>query len=388
MPLSDRSPASPSSPKTEAGGLRLLHLPNERRLTLRQKQVGPRKAFTWMQETGVLERYDVFSYLWEAAQNGAAATRKRLRALVDECRPDLIFWQHNTDFEVTTDFLRELKAADSQPKLVYHDGDPYGRFIKRMPRPMRTILPEADLVFLVGTGSFFDLARRYGAQTIRFAPHCFDTIRYGSSWTPTTSRPYDLVMIANYGGTRIPGRHLPGARMRHRLVEALTDEFGDRFALYGKGWGDLPSARGRVPFLDQEKAIREAWVSVNWDHFDDVPFYHSDRLPISLATGVPHVTCHHPGYDALCGDCESLFTVSTIDEAVDTVRYLLSLPPERLNEMGEQGRRFAFERFEANVVYGDIIRTCQQLLFEDEAPSSTVLDSAKDDTKTEESAAV
>jgi len=345
-------------------GLRLLHLPNERSKALDKRQVSARKAFEWMHDTGVLDRYDVFSFLLEAERpGGTQAARQRLLALAEEVQPDLLFWQHNTEFDVSPAFLKQLKGVSSRPKLVYHDEDPYGHYIKPMPGPMRTLLAASDLAFLGGTGAFFDLARKYGATDVCFAPHCFDAIRYGRPWTPTTQREVDIVMIANFGATRIPGRLFPGAGKRRRLVDALTDEWGARFALYGSGWGDRVSARGRAPFLDQEKAIRTGWVSVNWDHFDHVPFYHSNRLPISLAAGVPHVTSRHQGYNILFGDCPSLFCVDSVGEAVDVVRYLLSLPPSRLNALGQAGRDFAYAHLEANGVYLDILRTCTHRLF-------------------------
>jgi hypothetical protein len=333
--------------------VRLLHLPNERGLDLRHRQVSARKGFEHLLETGELASYDVFSFLMEA---------ERLLDVVDRCRPGLIFWQHNNEFEVTASFLRKLKQTAAQPKLVYHDEDPYGRFLKPMPGPMRALLQEADLVFLGGLGRFADLARRYGARRVRFARHCFDSIRYGQPWTPTLERETDAVMIGNYGGHWIPGRSFTGAKTRRRLAQALSRRYGRRFALYGSRWEGIPSARGRLPFVDQEKAIQSAWVSVNWDHFDDVPFYHSNRLPISLAAGVPHVTSRHAGYDALFGGCEALFAVDSVDEAVATVGYLLSLPPERLNEIGRAGRRYAYAHLEANVVYRDILDTCRHLL--------------------------
>ena len=57
--------------------------------------------------------------------------------------------------------------------------------------------------------------------------------------------------------------------------------------------------------------------------------YTSDRFPISLACGVPHITNYQPSYEHVYQDIPGLFVIKTPDEAVDVALYIMSLPIER-----------------------------------------------------------
>ncbi|MCC9136741.1 glycosyltransferase [Pontibacter silvestris] len=338
--------------------VRLLYLPNEAMLDNRCMQIGPRKAFEHLLETNQIEAYSAFSFLHEYNTTGSYETvRNKLLQEAKKFKPNVILWQHITSFDAPAEFLRELKNIESKPVLAYHEGDPYGRYFKRMSPQLKVILREADIVFMIGLGTFAELAREAGAKKVFYAPHMFDSVRSGKPWTPTTEREHDIVMIANAGKTRIPGRYFPGGRNRMKLAKKLTQRFGRRFALYGKGWDKLESSRGLLPFDKQEETIQSAWLTINWDHFDKVPYYFSNRLPISLAAGVPHITSYHAGYEHMFDSCKGLYAVKTVDEAVETAQFLLSQPKSRLIQEGIQGRDFVFNNLEANIVFTNILNT-------------------------------
>jgi len=132
---------------------------------------------------------------------------------------------------------------------------------------------------------------------VRYLQWGFDPDRFPDAGPPVaTGRDLDVTVIANRNTPRLRG--LPGWRDRIAFVELVQAEFGDRCAIYGRGWGG-PGAAGPVPFDEQQGRIRGAWVSANWDHFAGESKYHSDRLPISLAAGSVHATTNHPGFDDL-----------------------------------------------------------------------------------------
>ncbi len=346
--------------------MKLLHLPNETELDNKRLQIGARKAFKHLVEQGELSAVETFSFLYESKQCGNyKEAREKLLALAEKFQPDIIFWQHIDYFEVDDAFVHQLLGIASKPKLVYHEADPYGRYIKRINENMRVMFRNAEAVFMVGLGIFAELAQEAGAKRVYFSPHNFETVRSGSEWQPTLKRENDLVMIANaMGYVRMPGRYFPGSQHRKEFGKKLSERFGKRFALYGKGWDGLEASRGMLPFDQQEQAIRSAWLSVNWDHFDQVPYYFSNRLPISLAAGVVHVTTWHSGYDQVFKECKGgLYTAKTVEEAVELVQYLLGQPKDFLIEEGQKGRAFVFEHLEANIVYGNIIRLVKEVLF-------------------------
>jgi len=330
----------------------LLFLPNEE---TEGDQVGPREAFSELARRGVLSRYQAFSYLVEARLHGAPAGLERLRALAERTRPDVLLWQHAGNFPVTPAFLAALRAASPGTHLVYHEGDVYGRWVKRFPSSVRALLAAADTVALVGGGEFAALARSAGARRVVYSPSAVDTVRFGRPWTPTATREFDVVMIGNRATSRLPWGRLPGAAQREALVRALGRRHGRRFGVFGRGWEGFAGNQGPVAYALQEPVLRRAWVTANWGHFPTVEGYFSDRLPISLLSGVPHVTNHQPGYEALFGLDAPFRWARTVDEAMTHLEELLALGPEATIALGRRAQAYGRERFTAGPVYARLL---------------------------------
>jgi hypothetical protein len=345
--------------------LRLFYLPNE---GAENDQVGPRRAFERSLAEGGLSAYQAYSYLVRAKALGAH--RAALGELFDTARafaPDVIFVQHMTDsYPVDQAYLRKLKSLPSRPRLVLWEGDAFGRNIKKLDATLRAIMGESDITFLVGLGYLADAARAAGASKVRFAPHSYDSVRFDQPWEPARQRPLDAVMIANlHSIKRIPGLYLPGGRQRKQLAHVFHQRLGERFAVYGggAGWKHESYARGPIDFHQQGDTIRSAWMSVAWDHFDDLPMYSSDRLPISLACGVPHLTNYQPGYELVFGDIPGLYWFHTPQEAVDIALHLLSMPVDRRIELGMAAAEQMRRRFHADKIYGDMLQIVKEELF-------------------------
>lgn len=341
--------------------LRLLHLPNEAQPGF---QVGPREAFAAMLAQGELAACETFSFLHESQQRGVAESLTELLHLALRFRPDVVVWQHIGRFPVDAAFLQQLRAAIGNAVLVYHEGDVYGRWLKPLPGPVRALAAHADVVSLVGLGELAGLFRSHGARRVVWSPHSFDSQRCDRPWEPTPVRRLDAVMIGNRITSRLPLRNLPGSRERYRLAEVLHRHLGERFAVHGAGWGKRPHARGPLPFEQQEAAIRSAWLSVSWDHFDRVPCYFSDRVPIAMAAGVVHVTNRQPGYEHIFPAGCGLLHAASVADLGDVVDELLSRPRDELIALGENARRFARERLSARRVYRDLLRCVAGLFAE------------------------
>ena len=345
--------------------LRFFYVPNE---TTEGDQVGPRKAFETLHGEGVFSAYTAYSYLVE--RNRAPSHEEallRLRAAAEAFAPDVVYFQHlNDSYPVTREYVASLKAIGSKPRFVWHDPDPYGRFIKPVDATMKAALAESDMAVLVGLGYLAEHVRRAGAKRVLFAPHSYDDVRFAQPWQPTLERTHDAVMIANLPCLkRVPFLYLPGGRNRKVLSRAFHAAYGDRYAVFGsgQGWKGEPYCKGRIDFDQQESTIRSAWLSVNWGQFDAIPFYSSDRLPISLAAGVPHITNRQRGYEHLFPAPRGLYFVDSPAEALDVADHLLSLPRERLVEIGQHGAAYARERLHATPVYRDIVTAIGEQLF-------------------------
>lgn len=332
--------------------LRLLHLPNEE---VEGFQVGPREAFEALSREGSLAAYEAYSFLIEAARLGITVALEKLVEQARRFRPDVVIWQHVSRFPVDAAFLRYMNAECGNPFVVYHEGDVFGRWIKPLPASVKAFAACADLISLVGLGPLADLFSRHGARRIVLSPHSFDSRRFGQPWQPTRDRRWDVVMIGNRVQSRIPFKRMPGSKERVDLADELFRRLGGRFAVYGCNWGNRPYAQGPLPFDRQVDCVRSSWVTVSWDHFHDVPYYFSDRLPIALAAGVPHVTNRQPGYETFFRDAAGLVHAPGVIGVADAVSALLSRPRRELLDLGEQAKLFAYERLSARRVYADLI---------------------------------
>lgn len=345
--------------------LRFFYIPNEGK---EGDQIGPRKAFGLLHAEGIFSDYKAYSYLVERRKHARHEDAlAHLYQTVVSFQPDLIFWQHlNKTYPVDRAFLQRLKGVASRPRLVWHDPDPYGKLIKPIDPVMKNALAECDMAILVGLGYLAEHARAAGAKRLLFAPHSFDDDRFGQDWVPTLQRQFDAIMIANLTCLkRIPWLYLPGGRYRKIMSRAFYRAYGDRYAVFGagQGWKGEPYCRGPIAFNDQERTIRSSWLTVNWGQFDQIPMYSSDRLPISLATGVPHITNHQRGYEHLFPGAKGIYFVHSPAEALDVADMLLSLPREHLAQIGAEGVQYARERLNATRVYRDIITAVRQQLF-------------------------
>lgn len=334
--------------------IRLLYLPNEQLPAV--EQVGPRRAFEAMAARGELAAYEVYSFLSEYRRGQrAAVVQGEILERLRDVRPDVLLWQHVSEFPVDAAYLRRVKQACPGMVLVYHEGDACGPGANRVSPAMRALASECDVLATTGLGRLARNYRALGARRVLYTPSCAETQRFGTPWVPTKHRRLDAVLIGN----RLPGLtrrlHLPANVERERLVRRLERLLGTRFEVYGANWTGA-CARGRILYDQQETTQRQAWLGINWDNVRGVPYYFSDRLPVSLLSGVAQVTSYQPGYEHLFRDGEHIVFARTLDEVVDRVDFLLSQPVSLLIELGLAGQALARARLVAEVVYPELVR--------------------------------
>lgn len=335
--------------------MKLCYLPNEPGPD--GLQVGPRRAFECLNKNGRIDELQVISFLQESARLGSdeAASREiinRVRAF----GPDILVWQHVSRFQVDIQFARSLRNAAPHSLLVYHEGDAYSSLHKRMTPSMLALISTFDVVFQVALGPMQRLTERAGGKLVNWIPSTFDAERF-PGLRADDGPSIDVVMIGNLV-RKVPHLwELPGSADRYLLAQRLTNILGNRFAIYGMGW-DLPTSRGPLRYDMQHEVLSRCRVSVGWDHFPGHSYYFSDRLPIALAAGVPHVNGYHPGYEHLFRDCPGLFSAKTVGEAVDATLYLLGMNDEARRELGKSCRDFAFDHLEATSVFATMFDKC------------------------------
>lgn len=335
------------------GGERILYVPNE---TTAGQQVGPRAVLSDLRATGAIQDLAVLGSDPNAGAEGARQLLEGLTRRARRLQPTIVLWEHPSGLPLPAAGLRRLRSVVPDAVLVYREGDVYGSLRKRLPVGARRLAGVADLVFLPGLGRYERGVRRAGARQVGWAPSVVDASRFGDGRDGPAERTWDVVVIGNRHRARHPLAALPGAGRRVALVEGLARELGpDRFAVFGSGWEGTPGARGALPFDEQGRTSRRAWLTVSWDHFDRTPYFFSNRLPISLLSGVAHLTNRHPGYDELFVDGHELFLADDVDEAVGRVGTLLAGDRSELARVGARGAELARDKLTTERVYRALV---------------------------------
>ncbi|MCV7215694.1 hypothetical protein H7J51_10400 [Mycobacterium crocinum] len=331
---------------------RVLYLPNEPGDFV---QRGPRRALSGLLEAGLIEGARVVSLLRRVQAGDGPAERERLRAIVREFKPTIILLDKPAGTGLRSDDIQAWRSG-ADFKFVVADMDPYHWYFKHLPADGRALARYADIVFVPGSSLFVRNYRRAGAKDVRWNPHTYDPGSFGHLEITNDTVAKDVVMIGSLIGSRFGRlRRLPGAVDRGRLAAELKHSFGSSFALFGSGWTEEIGS-GSIPFHDQERTIRSAWVTANWDHFPKESHYFSDRLPISLASGTVHFTTWHPGYDELFGKLPFLRLVRRRADIVPEIHgYLESTSPGDRLEHARQARVFAARHYRQDIKYAELL---------------------------------
>ena len=310
------------------------------------RQVGLRRPLANLLTAGLVEDVSIFSLQWRQREGGDAELhRQDLIARVRDFQPNLILMQHMGSTGLTSGHLKAMRRS-CDFELIYHEADPYSRYLHPLPRAAAAVGRAADVVFTVGASTFAGNFARRGVRDVRWEPSPFDPERFHHQSLTSRQVPlHDVVLIANRNRPRLRG--LPNWRDRIKFVQYLQDRFVGRLAVYGNGW-EGPGAMGPVDFSRQDEAIRSGWVSANWDHFAEEARYFSNRLPISLAAGSVHATTHHDGYDELFEPPtrQFLLTSRSHEGLADAIEEHLGLTsPEQRFAAGLEAQKFAHARF-------------------------------------------
>ena len=313
-----------------------------------------------MELDGTIRELGVYSFLCDYLTD-----RNRVRAqckLLDEIeafRPDILFWQHPQEFPIDAELLRAVRRRAGNPFIAYHEGDPFNHFYKRTFESERSLYRESNVFLTVGLGPQLRLFQQWRNHPyFYFVPSFFTRERVGLPPDPgVIGSRYDAVMIGSIA-YRMKLLKQPGSPGRIRLARGLARVMGDRFAVFGKNWPSGTNAHGYLNPLAQTVNIQSARMSVIWENFPEHTFYFSDRLPISIASGIPHITSRRQGYEILFAHTPGLFFADTVEDAIDIACYLRSLPHNRIVELGLEARTWAFANLEADTVCRQAFSLC------------------------------
>jgi hypothetical protein len=304
---------------------------------------GQLDAYRRLVDTGEIAALEAVSH----RTSGASTVDQTFRVVLDRIQSShhdvVIIWTPGGFPNTPTQFDQLEEALGSRP-LLYWEGDPWGKG-KPITKQMNRWLRRADIVFSTGGSSQAQLYMAAGAKRVLHIVNTYCHLKFAEAETNAPSPVTDSgVVVIGSNLARIPYlTGVPGSVGRRQLVSRLRNDRSLGLRLFGAGWPKGWSV-GQIAYARQTNELRKARVSANWDHWPRTPEYSSDRLPISLIAGRPHVTTQHPGGEWLPGEDEGLFQEPSPRLVHDRVRRLLDLDPSVTYQMGVAAHSWARHR--------------------------------------------
>jgi hypothetical protein len=251
---------------------------------------------------------------------------------------ELIVWMHTGSLAVPDDVLAAIIRSPARPKMAYWEGDSYHPWYKPLPPQMAAIMRRCDAVFMPCGGAVLETLRKAGVRRVLYAPSCASGTRFPHVWRADDAHEHDIVVVGNKVSSRIPFKTMPGAHRRALIVKALIKRYGRGVAVYGSGWTG-PNAMGPIAFDEQTDVYRKARLTVGVNN-STYPYVFSNRLPITLAVGVPVLYRRNPGYDILFPKTLQDFFFAEPAELHGKIDALLAEDDAALEVRSREGRRF------------------------------------------------
>lgn len=247
------------------------------------------------------------------------------------------------------EFCQLLEQIGSTP-ICYWEGDTWGTNgrKKEITSQMKWWLSASEAVFTVAGSPQTEIFRNGGAKVVKRTLHTYCHLKFARYESNDKADLFqdsdrDIIMIANNLMSLPIITGLPGSLRRFELATRITLSTDVRFGLFGKGWPTRWS-NGTLDYSKQIEEIRKSRISVNWDHFDNYEGYASDRLPIALLSGRPHVTTFHKGMDWLSANDLGVFQEDSPAEVLSRAKDLLSQSPRDFEKAGMFANNWATRR--------------------------------------------
>ncbi|WP_139007359.1 hypothetical protein [Arthrobacter crystallopoietes] len=232
-----------------------------------------------------------------------------------------------------------VDAALGHRTLAVWEGDAVT--LRPIGKNMRRWFRRADVVFSQYGQPQPQKLLRLGAKRVHHLPatYCHVRFRQLEQTAPPKEFSSDVAMIASRNRNWTSWSGITGSRTRAQLGFDLRAS-GRRLDLFGNGWPEKWGV-GPVDFGKQGEIIRRNRISVNWDITPGYADSSSNRLPISLIAGRPHITTRHRGMEWIPSQDIGLFEEVSRADVVQRANELLTRDDEVLFQLGLSAHRWA-----------------------------------------------
>ena len=319
-------------------------------------QTGIEDGFTYLQSNGMIDSLKWFYYNDFSGKTSSNQCILKMIEIASEFLPELIVFFHISNFPVKDRFILILKNLSSKPIIVYDEGDMYGGWSKPVTASMKVMFRLSDIVSIRGLGHWYETVKMYNNNVI-YTPHSNSLLRWTRNIVPVEFKCDKLVFIGNRVRSRLGNlRRLPGARGREDFVKNICKYFPKEFKLYGQGWTGFPGDQGRIGFREQADVCVKSILQVSYEHYPNIPYYFSDRLPIALASGQIYVCHYHQGYENIFKGCDFIYFFNSTKEAIDIIKYILSLDSSALYQKSVHAKIFADSMLSPEIIWPNLLK--------------------------------
>lgn len=322
-------------------------------------QKGIEYGFLKLYEKGKIEALEYF-YFDDYFYNVNRDVTSKIFEISLLFQPTLIVFFHVGNLSISESFIENLLSIQSKPKLVYDEGDIYGKLIKPMTKSMKLIQRKSHLISIRGLGPFYKLMSNYNSNII-YTPHSNSLNQITDNMNFNHDiRIKKLLFIGNKVNSKLGNLfRLPGAIEREKLVDILGSDLSDKSVIYGRHWKYSKNLIGPLAFEEQANICSKYWFHISYEHFPKVSYYFSDRLPIALACGQIYICHYHKGYDNIFKDTDFIYFFKTFDELNDIINYLFTLSEIELKVKSENALKWAKKNLNADVVWENFFNSVQ-----------------------------
>jgi len=253
-------------------------------------------------QQGTLQQHSSMFWKRNRTANEWARFWDELIERVGAERIDWVLLHHFHDPKIILgDALVRLRRIHPHVRIATSLGDPFCRFVHRVPQSFVQAARMSDIVFLTGFGYLAKQLARSGVLNMLLMPIGYCDVRFGKTkpMQPAAQRE-GIVFVGNRRLGRNPTHELFwNGLKRIRLVELLDRRYGKHFHLYGNGWEGMRSARGALPF--DQQGVTYAAAEMVFGGFPGVTYeyYTSNRHFIAMSEGAVMVDFWVKGVERL-----------------------------------------------------------------------------------------
>jgi len=318
-------------------------------------------------QQGTLQRHSSMFWKRNRTANEWARFWDELIERVGAERIDWVLLHHFHDCKIMLgDALVRLRKIHPQVRIATSLGDPFCRFVHRVPHSFVQAACMSDIVFLTGFGYLADQLTRAGVRNMLLMPLGYCDVRFGKTRPmQLTAQREGIVFVGNRRLGRNPTHELFwNGLKRIRLVELLDRRYGKHFHLYGDGWGKLPSARGALPFEQQGEIYAGAEVVFGGFPGVTYEYYTSNRHFIAMSEGAVMVDFRVNGVERLLQPDAHWRLFRTEKDLMGQIDTILDGGAAEAGEMALRGQQRVRQHFSKKVLAETMIQIWRDFDFD------------------------